>query len=116
MRPVWQPLPQTPQAAEHCALAIAMEMAGEGAKAYSDCENVVQAYANTSKAMGASRPYAGIVRHALINQSARHVREVKKVKAHVDVHDTDVQDEWSTRANQLADEAAGVARIRLYPK
>ena len=65
MAPVWANLPQTPQAAEYCAAAAALQLVGPRAKVHSDCSNVVRdMIAPYAAATSGRRMYAGITREA----------------------------------------------------
>ena len=64
--PVWAPIPQTPQSAEHCAYAAALQLADEHAIIVSDCKRVVAAAAlPLSKRLSPNRFHAGMLRSAL---------------------------------------------------
>ncbi len=104
------PLPQTPQAAEFCVLAVAQRFAHPTADACitSDCANVVAAYNGPpASAVRPGRAYAGIMREVLADASWRGRTSVRKVKAHVNI---DTVHDQAERAdvidNDLADRAA----------
>ena len=64
--PVWDPLPQTPQASEHVAMAIAADLVTQEALPVSDCLGVVRlANSAPEQQLKATFKYAGIRRHAM---------------------------------------------------
>eukprot|EP00972_Heterocapsa_arctica_P084700 12474858-Heterocapsa_arctica.AAC.1 len=64
--PVWNTLPQTPQAAEFVALAVAAELAQGPSIVYDDCSNVVREFHKPlNLRLAGKRPYAGIMKFML---------------------------------------------------
>ena len=62
MGPVWAGLPQTPQAAEHCAHAAAVQLLGGASYFFQDCSAVVMASGDSTAALHPRKKYAGISR------------------------------------------------------
>ena len=106
--PVWAPLPQTSQAAEFCAYAVATELINGPSILYDDCSNVVAAASQgLDRALGWRRPHAGIMKWTLKQPGLKLIQEVCKVKAHMD--ESTIDDPVLRRmaiGNGFADEAA----------
>ncbi len=113
--PLWRELPQTPQAAEYAAYAVATQYLGGPSALYGDCENVVRdAAAGPATQLSARRRYAGIMRYTHSNpEQLRHWKSIHKVKAHLDI-DTILDPELRGHAlgNAAADAAAKSAVAR----
>ncbi len=74
--PLWRELPQTPQAAEYSAYAVATQYLGGPSTLHGDCENVVRdAAAKPKVQLRASRRYAGIMRFTHADRPIAFVEE-----------------------------------------
>ena len=86
--PIWHPLPQTPQAAEHISLGIAGQILEDPTVLYCDCLGVVRA----GKAMlrgdrsGKKVQYEGVLLHGKLDPEARDasacIEDLRWIKAH----------------------------------
>ncbi len=114
--PVPRPLPQTPQAAEYVALAVARNYAdtSRSIDVASDCANVVQdAGATAARAVSARRAYAAINKENLADLQWRAAAVVRKVPAHVNPQSVPGGPaREDAMGNQMADEAAKEAVLQ----
>ncbi len=116
--PVPQPLPQTPQAAEYCTVALIQRFAhpSKPADVASDCSNVVRDLCAPPKdALSGRRVYAGLLREALTDGAWKGRAVVRKVPAHVNpsaVPEGPRRDD--AVGNDLADKLAK-ATVDLHP-
>ncbi len=113
--PLWKELPQTPQAAEYAAYAVATQYLGGPSTMHGDCENVVRdASAGPKAQLSARKRYAGIMRYTHSDPAQlRCWREVRKVKAHVNLAAIIDPEEWRhADGNAKADAAAKEALSR----
>ena len=108
--PIWAHLPQSPQAAEYCALAAACELIGGEATIFGDCANVIRdAQLPSGLAVAPRKLYAGIIRSARGAQGFG-LSSVVKVPAHVTETDDMPPDElFRVRGNTAADTEAKAA-------
>ncbi len=85
--PLWRELPQTPQAAEYSAFAVATQYLGGPSVLHGDCENVLRdANAAPGAQLNARKRFAGVMRHTHSDPAQLRLwTEIRKVKAHVDV-------------------------------
>jgi len=84
--PIWDRLPQTPQAAEHVGRAMAMRLLRGDALLYGDCLGVHRAALASPKEKCRPRAaYAGILRDVLAYETAHFAKSHCKVKAHQSV-------------------------------
>jgi ribonuclease HI len=106
--PCWRPLPQTAPSGEFAAWAAAAEMADDDAALRSDCKLVVSVAArSTANQLKPELVHAGFAKGILAHPGARLIKEVTKVKAHVDpasVSDAGLRQQ--AICNGFADEAA----------
>ena len=102
------PLPQTSQAAEWVAWAVAHQVASGPSRIFSDCLNVTRAHAKPLESnLRHSFPFAGIVRSTLSDQGSRHIEGCIKVKAHLSLsHNMSHELRQRTMANERADHFA----------
>ena len=85
---VWPPLPQTSQAAEWVAWAVAHQVASGPSRIFPDCLNVTRAHAKPLEAkLRHIFPFAGVVRSTLNDSSSRHIKGCVKAKAHFSLFD-----------------------------
>ena len=110
--PVWRSLPQTPQVAEFCAYAAAVQLVAGKAVIFDDCSNVVRtAKLGIRQALSGRSPHAGIFKSTLQWEGRKYIEEVVKVKAHVSEHSmVDPTLKRHARGNTFADEAANLGR------
>ena len=108
--PIWAHLPQSPQAAEYCAMAAACELIGGDAIVFGDCANVIRdAQLPPEQALAPRKLYAGITRAARGAQFFAKT-SVVKVPAHVTETDDMAGDElFRVRGNTAADTEAKAA-------
>ena len=110
--PVWAGLPQTPQAAEYCAYAAALQFLNGPAVLHGDCLNVVRdANRPLREALDRNRPHAGILKDTLKFENRKFAQQTVKVKAHVcelgeEARIADPVARRHARGNNLADKAA----------
>ncbi len=112
--PLWEGLPQTPQAAEYVAYAAAVQYVFGPTTIFGDCSNVIrQAKAAPSARIATSRRYSGIIRDTLrYPQRLSLVEDFVKVKAHVcpdTLQDPQLRQHaiGNGRADTMAKEAVG---------
>ncbi len=117
--PVPAPLPQTPQSAEHVALAVTRQFADTrlSINVASDCSNVVKdAGPITKAATSARKTYAAMNKENLADHAWRAAATVRKVPAHVNpAAAPEGQARDDAEGNQMADEAAKEA-VLLHPQ
>ena len=121
--PVWAPLPQTPQAAEFCALAAVAQVLTERARIYGDCWGVVKlANAPLRCQLSPKVLYAGAFRDMMSLPQAQLIDSVEWVKAHIldtlsedQMNELPENDLWKAKGNQLADVAAKQA-LSCHPQ
>jgi len=109
--PVWDPLPQTPQAAEYCALASVPQVITGNAHVYGDCLGVVNlANAPIKSQLSPSLLYSGAFRAGMALASRIFIQKVDWVKAHVldrmsaeAIGAMDPHDFWKACGNRAAD-------------
>ena len=83
--PVWSCLPQTAQAAEHCARAGAVQLLNGPSRVFDDSRNIVaHAKRPPAEACQHSRLHAAASKVAFLSPGAAHVVEDVWVKAHRD--------------------------------
>ena len=103
---------QTPQAAEFVAAMYAAEKCGDGSVIYCDCENVVKQFQRPAEAWGQDEmAYAGVMRIAERHRDKEGWEQFIKVKAHVDLSNTDLtaREKWLATGNDRADHHAKTA-------
>ena len=113
--PVWSSLPQTAQAAEHCARTAAVELLIGHSRLFGDSKNIV-AHANrpTAEACHHSRMHAAASRLAAATPSAEHILEDLWVRAHrKPENEADPWEKFTAIGNGHADAAAVEAQTRL---
>ncbi len=111
------PLPQTPQAAEFAAYALAHRLVNGPCRIFSDCKHVVDnALGGTNRMLDPSRAYAGVLRDTLKNlEGQKHVKGLIKVKAHQTISAmAEGVDKERAEGNAKADENAKAA-VRMHP-
>jgi len=119
--PVWPPMPQTAQAAEHTGRTRAVELLDGPSTLYGDCKAVVDdAHLPFKRAVHHRRVHAAASKMARGFESNRFVIADVKVKAHVEednVDDTDTVQvkRWKSKCNEAAD-AAAVEAKRQHPE
>ncbi len=108
--PIWAHLPQSPQAAEYCALAAACELIGGEATIFGDCANVIRdAQLPPVQATAPRKLYAGITRVARAAPFFAKA-SVVKVPAHVtETDDMEPDERFRVRGNTAADSEAKAA-------
>ena len=108
--PVWSSLPQTAQAAEHCARAGAVQILNGPSRLIGDSRNIVaHAKRPPAEACRHSWLHAAASKVAFLSPGAAHVVEDVWVKAHRDPA-TQTDD---AIGNKHADAAAVAAQARL---
>ncbi len=113
--PIWNTLPQTPQASECAALAAVASLLKGPSQVYGDCTGVVDAYTRgPAHYTRGERKYAGVMlsmhRHPA---GLKFIESMSKVKAHQNIGSLEcTREQWLAKSNQLADEAAKKARAR----
>ncbi len=114
--PVPRHLPQTSQAAEHLGMAVAFEGALAPAVLAGDCSNVVNAYKEpVTRALAATKKYAGLVLSSFKDPTKRDRVEARWVKAHrTATGEEDPQTAADIQGNAAADAAAREA-VDLHP-
>ena len=116
--PVWDTLPQTPQAAEYVAYAVAAQAALLSSKVHlvPDCLGVIQAHNSTVPLLQRHRQqYAGLVRIAKVDAAGAFLCQASHIKAHQsaeDVADTCIR-RWIA-GNSVADCSAKSA-VACHP-
>ena len=117
--PVWDPLPQTPQAAEHVAMAVVADIVTDTTKPVSDCLGVVRtANSSTVAQLKSNLKFAGVRRHALSRPSAHHLLEAEHIPAHRSdevIAQLDEPERQLALANKAVDLAAKRARLESHP-
>ena len=106
--PVWPPLPQSSQAAEWVAYAVAHQCAVGDATVHTDCSNVSKDHFKPlAIRLSPDKPYAGIVKSTMADPGWLHVKSCSKVKAHCRLS-ADMDDEAATKVilNSRADHFA----------
>ena len=94
---------------------MAAQVAKQGQRIYSDCQNVVRQFnaGNTRLALSERLRYSGVVRKAMGGAGWAAARRMQKVAAHVDVTaDLAPQQLLEARGNDAADRAAKSAVAR----
>ena len=113
--PVWRSLPQTAQAAEHCARAAAVQILKGPARLIGDSRNIVAA-ANKPRQFSChhSKMHAAASRVAADAAGADHVLDDTWVRAHRKPEDEhNAWDRYTAIGNGLADAEAVEAQTRL---
>ncbi len=113
--PLWCTLPQTAQASEYAAYSAVAQLLVGDTVIYGDCKGVLDAAAApVSRQLDGRRKYAGVLLAAHRDPtSLRRIKSLVKVKAHQDIDAIQDPDEkWRARGNEMADEAAKLARDR----
>ena len=113
--PVWRSLPQTAQAAEHCARAAAVQILKGPARLIGDSRNIVAA-ANKPRQISChhSKMHAAASRVAADAIGADHVLDDTWVRAHRKPEDAqDAWDRYTAIGNGLADAEAVAAQTRF---
>ena len=83
MGPVWSSLPQTPQAAEHVAMAVLSQLAAGRTEVNSDCMNVVRTALEPRRAqLDPRKRYAGVRLAAMSEPGDALLAACRHVKAH----------------------------------
>ena len=113
--PVWAGLPQSAQAAEHCARTAAVELLNGPSRLIGDSKNIVEhAKRPLAKACHHSRMHAAASRMAACSTSAGHVLEDVWVRAHRKPEsEADPWDRYTAIGNDFADTEAVAAQTRL---
>ncbi len=112
------PLPQTPQAAEFVAYAMAHRFMMGPCVIYSDCKNVVDsAIRGRPSMLDPCRTYAGVMRDTLKNVAQRrHLEGIFKVKAHQSIGAmADGPEKQHAQGNAMADDNAKAA-VGMHPE
>ena len=116
--PVWDPLPQTPQASEHVAMAIAADLVTQEALPVSDCLGVVRlANSAPEQQLKATFKYAGIRRHAMSRPGFRFLMEAQHVSAHRSdaiIEALPIDERILAIANKAVDEGAKRSRLESH--
>ena len=113
--PVWSSLPQTAQAAEHCARAGAVQILNGPSRLFGDSRNIVaHAKRRPAEACRHSWLHAAASKVAFLSPGGAHVMEDVWVKAHRDpATQSDAWDRYIAIGNNHADAAAVAAQARL---
>jgi len=103
--PTWNPLPNTPQAGEHVALAAAAQVLSVKTVVYADCLGAARAF-QQNETVRSLLQYAGVFR--TVGMEREHsVEEVKWIRSHQAVGaETNPEDERHICGNNWADEEA----------
>ena len=113
--PVWSCVPQTAQAAEHCARAGAVQLLNGPSRLFGDSRNIVaHAKRPPAEACRHSRLHAAASKVAFLSPGAAYIVEDVWVKAHRELATkSDVWDCYIAIGNNNADAAAVAAQARL---
>ncbi len=116
--PLWEGLPQTPQAAEFAAYAGAVQYVGGPSWFFGDCLNVLrQANGSQRRSVAPHLRYSGVMKDVLKRpEQARCVQAFVKVKAHrcIDAI-ADADERIKAQGNAEADELAKAA-VSRHPR
>jgi len=109
--PVWEHLPQTPQAAEHLGTVAAIQLANHPVHLVGDCLGVVRAFQTMIAEKIPSCVHAGLMRDAQKPGKLQMVRELSWMPSHrVIADEAPLKDKIMNVGNDRADGAAGLAR------
>jgi len=109
--PVWEHLPQTPQAAEHLGTVAAIQLANHPVHLVGDCLGVVKAFQTMIAEKIPSCVHAGLMRDAQKPGKLQMVRELSWMPSHRAISDeAPLRDRIMNVGNDRADGAAGLAR------
>ena len=117
--PVWDSLPQTPQAAEQVAIAVVSDLASSPVVFHSECLGAVR-LANKPEPshVAAEVRYAAVRRHALRRNGHEHVQQAEHTPAHRSVEVIQALSEPVKRialGNKHVDEHANLA-CKCHPE
>ena len=108
---MWDPLPQSPQAGEHCDASAAVQGLAGPAVITSDCLNVVKSYGKCKAYMLSKKAvYAGILRSTLNDFNYKLLTRMDKVKSHQDEAGLSGYEWWAAHCNNSIDTFADKAR------
>ncbi len=122
--PVYAPLPQTPQAAEHLAAAFAYRAVGHGvadggATIGTDCSGVIRVIHGGTPAMTSRRRmYAGLLREVWSNRARAEQISMFKIRSHQIDHGVEAVPEGLDREHAIGNAEADLAAkeaLKLHP-
>ena len=109
--PVWEHLPQTPQAAEYLSAVAAIQLLRQPSWIIGDCLGVVEAISNLKAGGAVKGMHAGLLKDTISNGNIEHVSGITWMPSHCTVSAAASPKEvrWN-KGNATVDQAAGDMR------